>query len=58
VGKGVHTIVSDALLGPAKVMAAVQGHAVFFVFLATPLAGKVISHPDAPAKPVVCCCPL
>ena len=57
-GKGVHTIVSDALLGPAKVMATVQAHAVFFVFPATTLAGKVISHPDAPAKPVVCCCTL
>ena len=56
VSKGVHTIVSNTLLGPAKVMATVQGHAVFFVFLATPLASKVISHPDAPAKPVVCCC--
>jgi hypothetical protein len=39
-------------------MATVQAHAVFFVFLATPLASKVISHPDAPAKPVVCCCTL
>ena len=58
VGKGVHGIVSNALLGSAKVMATVQAHAVFFVFLATPLAGEVIPHPDAPAKPVVCCCPL
>jgi hypothetical protein len=58
VGKGVHTIISDTLLGSAKVMATVQSHAVFFVFLATPLASKVISHPDAPAKPVVCCCTL
>ena len=58
VSKGVHGIVSDTLLGPAKVMATVQAHAVFFVFLTTTLASKVISHPDAPAKPVVCCCTL
>ena len=58
VGKGVHGIVSNALLGPAKVMATMQAHAVFFVFLTTTLAGEVISHPDAPAKPVVCCCTL
>jgi hypothetical protein len=58
VGKGIHTIVSNTLLGPAKVMAAVQSHTAFFMFLATPLTSKVISHPDAPAKPVVCCCTL
>jgi len=58
VGKGVHTIVSNTLLGPAKVMAAVQSHAVCFMFFATPLAGEVISHPDASAEPMVCWCTL
>tara|TARA_R100000329_G_scaffold88755_1_gene74552 strand:+ start:114 stop:344 length:231 start_codon:yes stop_codon:yes gene_type:complete len=57
-GKGVHGIVSNTPFGPAKIMTAVQAHAVFFVLLATSLTGKVSPDPDASTKPMVCWCTL